>query len=684
MNVSVRHIFSTLTRCVLPASLMLAAAGCSNSAGIGADDSFDGLFRSAEAEVHTDRVVKGSFPEWRPADYLPLSRGPLTLVSPSAIADTITAKVGTDTAATPLRIWLSGAIVSPEKSMEALRSLTERGVIARPEFPDTYTRAEWGAAAWNVYCATGSEAWLKEAYARLNSTLRAEEYRTDRGTGLIRGAEPGLADIYPRWMTAADRAESQSLYNNIWRCRALEVMALMAERLGQTASADLHRQAAAMREAINTRFWVPYLNSYGAALYGFPSQMLSPVAGFQSQYLCALFGAATPEMASALVDAMPVLPGGYPDFLPVQSREAVSYSPATQALAALAASKTKSPETFSTAVGALWLRAARGEDVSDEWGAVLLRGLLGMTPSPEGLQLSPFIPSAQFSPLTLRGIRWRDADLTIRVQGTGDRIASFMIDSVAMQDAVIPNDLGPGRHTVDIVMAGNYIKPSKVRQTAAEEIPVLPAIPSISLGADGHFKADGHPEGIKEYQWYVDGVAQQCLPASDIPSLTLPQGSSGAIASISENGIPGWTAPQFALPAAVVEATSITPRRPPVNRIKDRETASRYVELAPRHNTRLTFYAHIPAAGRYLARIVYSNGLDLTALRTLAVIDAEERHVTAGVLVCPTSTKGDWVNTTASTPVEVTLAEGFNRLSLTYITGTILFNRIEFYPLPQR
>ncbi|MDE5734808.1 MAG: hypothetical protein K2H83_06665, partial [Duncaniella sp.] len=89
-------------------------------------------------------------------------------------------------------------------------------------------------------------------------------------------------------------------------------------------------------------------------------------------------------------------------------------------------------------------------------------------------------------------------------------------------------------------------------------------------------------------------------------------------------------------------------------------------------------------AGRYLARLVYSNGLDLTAERTLAVIDAEERHIPAGILVCPTSGIADWVTTTASTPVEVTLAEGFNRLSLTYITGTILFRRIEFYPLPQR
>lgn len=684
MKSHARNILCALSRCALSASLMLAASGCSRTADIGADDSFDGLFGSAEARVYADSISTDGSRVWHPSEYAASLRGPLRLASPSAIADTLAAVAGADTTASTLKIWLAGALVSPERSMEALRGLTSRGIIDRPGFPVSYTRAEWGAAAWDVYCATGSEAWLKEAYARLAATLRYEEYRTDPYSGLVRGEEPGLSDICPRWMKPADLAESISLYNNVWRCRTLEVMAMMAERLGLPASADLHRRAAQLREAINTHFWIPYLNTYGAVLYGFPSQMLSPVAEYQAQSLCALFGVATPEMAGALLDAMAVLPGGYPDIHPAQSAGAVTYSPSTQAFAALAASGAKSAEAFSTAVGALWLRAACGADVADEWGAILLRGILGLKPAPDGLRLSPFIPSTRFSPLTLHGLCWRDAGLTIRVHGTGDRIASFMIDSVAAQEPLVPNNLGPGRHTIDIVMAGNYIRPSEAKHTATGEIPVLPAIPEISLGAGGHVKADRLTEGAKDYQWYVDGVAQQCLPASDIPSLTLPQGSSGAIAAISESGVISWTGPQIAMPASVVEATSITPRRPPLNRIKDRETASRYVELAPRHNTRLTFYANIPSAGRYLARIVYSNGLDLTAERTLAVIDAEERHIPAGILVCPTSGIADWVTTTASTPVEVTLAEGFNRLSLTYITGTILFRRIEFYPLPQR
>ncbi|MDE5750251.1 MAG: hypothetical protein K2H87_05730, partial [Duncaniella sp.] len=357
--------------------------------------------------------------------------------------------------------------------------------------------------------------------------------------------------------------------------------------------------------------------------------------------------------------------------------------PTTQALAALAAARVHSSGIFSTALGALWLGALNG-DVGAEWNALLLRGLLGLTPTPDGLRVDPYIPSATFSPLTLSGLPWREATLTFRIQGTGDRIASLSVDSVPVRGTMIPTDLSRGRHTVDIVMAGNYLQPSTVKVTEPDALPTLPPPPEASLASDGRIVVKRLPEGVKDFQWYVDGVAQQCVPADGLPNLTLAEGSAGALASISPDGTAGWTGPQLFKPVVSVEATSITPRRPPINRIHDRETASRYIELAPRHNTRLTFYVKIPATGRYLARLVYSNGLDLTALRTLAVIDTDERHIPAGVLVCPTSYPGDWVRTTLSTPVEVTLDEGVNRLSLTYITGTILFNRLELYPLPRQ
>lgn len=677
------HLIHKVVSVAVTSVLALTSVGCAHLGAVREAEVFDGIFASSAAKVYADSIVTADGAVWHPSQLTGETAGHMRLSSPSAIADSLTARTYVGASSPPLSIWLAEAITNPARSMERLRELAPDGIVERAEFPISYTHAEWGAAAWEVYCTTGSEEWLREAYGILMATMRAEAYRVSHNDGLLQASEPFLGEAYPSWMTAADRAESVSLYNNVWHWRTIEVAAMMAERLGLPTAQDLRRKGAQLREALNTHFWIPYLNSYGALLYGFPTPVLSPVSESRAQYLCALLGISTPEMSAALVDGATILPRGIPDIYPITESTLPTCGPTTQALAALAAARIHSSGTFSAALGALWLDAMGGE-VGAEWSALLLRGILGMIPSPDGLRIDPYIPSATFSPLTLSGVPWREATLTFRIQGTGDRIASLSVDSKPVRGTMIPADLTRGHHTVDIVMAGNYLQPSTAKVSEPDKLPTLPPPPEASLGRDGHLVVSRLPEGVKDFQWYVDGVAQQCVPADGLTKLTLPEGSAGALASISTDGTAGWTGPQLFKPVASVEATSITPRRPPINRIHDRETASRYIELAPRHNTRLTFYVKVPAAGRYLARMVYSNGLDLTAMRTLAVIDAEERHVTAGILVCPTSRPGDWVNTTLSTPVEVTLDEGVNRLSLTYITGTILFNRLELYPMPRQ
>ena len=92
-----------------------------------------------------------------------------------------------DAPLSPLDIYLSGAILDPARSMETLRSLAPDGIISRPGFPLTSDNEAWAAAAMEVYHATGSEDWLKEAYRIITASLMGQSAPLRAGDGLVRG-----------------------------------------------------------------------------------------------------------------------------------------------------------------------------------------------------------------------------------------------------------------------------------------------------------------------------------------------------------------------------------------------------------------------------------------------------------------------------------------------------------------
>ncbi|MDE5749924.1 MAG: hypothetical protein K2H87_04055, partial [Duncaniella sp.] len=214
-----RHTLGRLIRkaasVAVTSVLALTSVGCTHLGDVRDTEVFGGIFSSSAAKVYADSIVTAEGAVWYPSQLSGETTATLRLASPSAIADSLTS-LGTDRAiSTPLSIWLAGAITDPTHSMERLRELAPDGMVRRPEFPISYTNAEWGAAAWEVYCTTGSEEWLREAYGILAATLSSEAYRVGAADGLLRASEPNLAETYPSWMTAADRAESVSLYNNV-------------------------------------------------------------------------------------------------------------------------------------------------------------------------------------------------------------------------------------------------------------------------------------------------------------------------------------------------------------------------------------------------------------------------------------------------------------------------------------
>ncbi len=611
--------------------------------------------------------------------YIPdtASRALPELYTDSRMAEAIYVKSAGEYASspmTPLDIYLTGALVDPERSMETLRSMVSDGVIHRHGYPITADKEAWGAAAWEVYCATGSTEWLKEAYKILHATYLREQPTLSAQGGLIHGTPSYMTpakEYFPAWMEPADLFQTIASGTNAWHYATLSAMHLMAERLKMYGARDWESSAASVRNSINDSFWVPARSCYGQYMYGDLYPILSPAADNRTEAVCIILGIATREMAERMMSSLVTLPEGIPTVYPPMPGAHPDFSAEVQALQGIAAARTGDEEILLGATAALW-RLALDDRSHAQWPAMVLRGLFGLALTDDGLTFSPVIPARLGSHFRLTGLVYRDAILDINISGSGDKIASFSVDSVRSDRHVISPVLR-GHHTVDIVMSGNRLSEDQTTVTPTLDTPAqMPPMPRMYWEDNRHGKILNF-DPATSYEVYVNGILSESLSSAtyDVTDTGTTVIDIVPVAD-SQSGI----APRshISAPASSVihiPATAITPRRPPINLIRDPETASRYIELAARHNTRLTFYVQAPDDGEYFFNIAYSNGSSGTATRTVEVNDTH-----AGIIVCPDIIHNNWLTTRTSSTIQVRLRRGVNKMSLTYIDNTILLHDI--------
>lgn len=97
-----------------------------------------------------------------------------------------------------------------------------------------------------------------------------------------------------------------------------------------------------------------------------------------------------------------------------------------------------------------------GSEPDQTWSATAFldmvhSGLFGLKYTGAGLTFAPNLP-AGWGDVTLRNLRYRDADLTITLRGAGTTIRSVTIDGQPSR-AEIPATL-KGAHTVEITLTG--------------------------------------------------------------------------------------------------------------------------------------------------------------------------------------------------------------------------------------
>jgi len=547
-------------------------------------------------------------------------------------------------------------------------------------WPCASDRMIWAAAAWEIYKTTGDRDWLRTVYEPVRRSAEADRKTVyDERTGLYRGESTlldGREQSYPAWMQPADIFESKCLGTNAVHYRALVVLGKMARTLGRTADAErFAAQAEALKTAINGRLWMGERGYYAQYLYGRRSELLSPRSETLGEALAVLFDIATAEQGRLIAERMPLTVFGPPLFYPMIPDQPAYHNDAVWPLVTsfwmLAAARAGNEEAVKHAVASIYraallfatnrenFRAADGDWTYTKFNSdkmlgslsgnlsIVLRLYFGMRFEQDALRFDPFVPRSMACRRRLSGFPYRQALLTLELEGCGDRIRSFTLDGKRCPP-VIPSTL-TGRHRLRIVLDGSFSQPDAAIRLAD---------PCKSLATPR-----AQLDGARLHWQPVDGAAsytvlRNCEPCATVEGteLTLDANESGdyQVVAAADDPLRASFAsePVVWRPAAVWEY-SFAP-----------------VRLDEKQRSGYRMRISVPAAGAYALDWEYANGNGATndrnrcAVRSLFV---DGRRV--GAVVLPQRGMEMWDDFGRSNPVRLHLAAGAHTVELRYEAG---------------
>ncbi len=547
-------------------------------------------------------------------------------------------------------------------------------------WPCSTDRMAWALSAWNVYLATGDMEWLKMAYEVILRSIESDfVVAYNPQTGLFRG-ESSFIDwreqSYPVWMQPADIYMSECLGTNAVFYETLVILGRMSSALGHSAEAEEYsRRASDLKEAINRNFWMEDEGYYANYLYGRDNLLLSERSETLGESFCVLFGIADGERASEVISSMHV--GGYgpPIFSPqiasqgnyhnngvwpyvtsFWGKAAAAVGNEAAVLHALAcnvrtaALYTTNYENYTYNTGDPYTTLMNSPNML--WGLSGFMGLyhrvfFGFSFTPEGLAFEPFIPAVLEGERSLKSFPYRNMFLDITVKGSGNKVASCLIDGES-SPAFIPAEW-TGRHTVEIVMTGEH-KPSSINfvgYVVAPEYP-LTRIDSGKLVWDA-------VDGAVVYKVIRNGKVVSEAASSPY---ALEEYGEYQVVAVDAVGVSSFASE----PVRHYPESSVT-------------VMSADCWLSPSHGEQLNVNVSVPSEGWYVVDFQYANGngeydqRNSCATRQLYVDGKDE-----GSVVFPQRGLDDWESYGWSNSVKIHLTKGVHELSLMHVPENINMN----------
>lgn len=407
--------------------------------------------------------------------------------------------------------WNAASLLEPEVARNTLWAVVKRepdGRLVVQQDKEWWDQIVWVTAAWHHYEVTGNREFLRQAYETAVDTLRVDRQKHyNARLGLFEGPaflNDGIAG-YPA--PPADKTESRgsfvlsypgadqlmALSTNCLYVAAYENAARMAEALGRPAKevAALREQGERLAARVRARFWIAKAGQFGYLIHG-AGPKAGKLADFQEgsgEAFAVLFGVATQDEAQAVVRHTKWMKYGVPDVWPSFARYSVERPgrhnaivwPMAEGFWGDAAAREGDTKAFARAMrGMAALAMGSGGDFyeiyngttggpdggwqvgrhwksqpNQTWSAtaylrMVFTDLFGMRFEADGIRFEPSLPRG-WGAVRLSGVRYRGADLTIRLRGAGNAVKSFRLDGKRRNRAWIPATLR-GKHVVEIVL----------------------------------------------------------------------------------------------------------------------------------------------------------------------------------------------------------------------------------------
>ncbi len=395
---------------------------------------------------------------------------------------------------TSYSVELACALLHPDVSKTTLLGLTQdvEGIgecwyqdkcghfAGWPNLTDAIVGA---SGLWSLYLVTGDPELVRPIYERtLRSLRRAERDAYDPKTGLFKGCSSFMESNSAYPARYAMKGELVGRTCALSTCLLYYRGYIVAADAGQILGEDvrpLREKAVRLKSAINTRFWQPKEGYYGYFLD--ENGTLNPRMEGLGEAFAILTGVADAKRARRILRSTPTTPWGFPCLWP-QFEEWRDYKrdfahyyhngmiwPFVEGYWAWAAARMQDAGTFGRELDALvklsekndtFMELYRPEDGRPDgsprqlWSAsgflsMIYHGLFGMDFVQDGIRFAPVVPD-QFQKLTLNNVPYRNAQLSILVQGHGTRVRRFELDGKATKPE-FPASL-TGAHQVTIWM----------------------------------------------------------------------------------------------------------------------------------------------------------------------------------------------------------------------------------------
>lgn len=609
-----------------------------------------------------------------------------------------------DSARTALESRLRNSVVVP---------LDARGL----GWPTINSSAEWLLGASELAVAQGDTRWLRQVRQTARLTMENELRVTyDPVTGLFNGIPHYLAvgsGVLPDWMELQDVAGLQTFAVNAAYCGALQSLEGGAGDSGKQWQLSLTSDS--LRQCMKRRLWLPNHGCFSAMNYGPKPYVISLTASDNlAQAFAILSGCVAPEFARAIIDKTAVSPRGVssyqPQLPPASGPLRNEISPLLlQAAWTVAAARTGNESAYSASVGSLFVLTAeellknphRSVSCRSGFTALITRGLLGAQFTHEGMSLSPYVPENLPGEKVISNFRYRDANLSFHITGTGRAISTFTLDGTPSKP-FISADL-TGNHEIAITLAGASADAGLI--SLRPEPQMLPLPPTVNWKgrdatiAEGHLPVGVTPDVVREavgcaplpnpdncYIVYVNGVEEEEIFRTDYQLYDAKTLTAVQFCPFTDGEFEGFSGrPKLYIPSGS-QWYVYTPTfaKSGARVLENKKIAERFVEMTRYKNRRFPFEFNAPRTGRYLIDVHYAAGLGIVnnqrriALRILKVNGADAGTFIFTQLSAVTAqlkeSDESWQNTVAWTnPLIVQLNEGPNTLELRYFQPSPVF-----------